>query len=140
MRPPLPALFALSSLLAALSAATGCDDPPVCYEGEHAQCFCGDARGYQTCAQAQYGACVCNGDTPGLPGGLAEGGSGGQGGAGGAPLLPFLSPCDDDAQCETQLCHVFNAKGPRCSQPCTDDDGCPPPSPGCNMMGVCKAP
>ncbi len=135
---PLAALIAVSFVIA-VAGGTGCDDPPLCYDGEFEACFCAAERGYRSCAAGTFGECVCNGDTPGLPGGLAEGG-GGAGGAGGQALLPFLSPCDDDDQCESTLCHNFIAKGRKCSQPCDDADDCPAPSPGCNMMGVCKAP
>jgi hypothetical protein len=131
--------FAFLVFVAWITATGGCDDPPICHDGEFEACLCDTERGYRTCVDEAYGECVCNGDTPGLPGGLAEGG-GGNGGAGGQPLLPFLDPCDNDEQCETMLCHVFNAKGPRCSQSCTVEGDCPPPSPGCNGMGICKAP
>jgi hypothetical protein len=59
----------------------------------------------------------------------------------GAPL-PFMSECVlgmDDA-CETGLCFDFNTKGPHCTHECTVDTDCEAPSPGCNGMGVCKAP
>ena len=123
---------------AATLTTAACDDPPVCYDGEFEACFCGEERGYRTCSEATYAECVCNGDIPGLVGGLLD--NEGGGGAGGQPLIGFLETCDTNEQCETGLCHVFNAKGPRCSKPCETEADCPPPSPGCNMMGICKAP
>ena len=109
-----------------------CDDPPACYPGEYEACLCGEGteavRGFRQCDDAaRYGACICDGTVPGL-----EEGTGG--------LAAFLSPCSEDADCETGLCHPFNAKGPHCSSPCERDDDCPPPSTGCNLMGICKVP
>jgi hypothetical protein len=60
------------------------------------------------------------------------------GGDGG--LLPFMSPCEDNEDCESGLCFAFNAAGPHCTHSCTVDDDCEAPSPGCNGMGVCKRP
>jgi len=60
----------------------------------------------------------------------------------GADLLPFMSECTlgaDDA-CETGICFDFNTKGPHCTHACEVDADCEDPSPGCNGMGVCKAP
>jgi hypothetical protein len=122
----LPWLF----LAAVVLAACG-DDAPACYEGEYAACRCGAAEGYQRCEGESYGVCTCDGTTPGL---VATGGHGG------GDTLPYMSPCDDDAQCETGLCFPFNAKGPHCSMACGSPDDCPPPSTGCNNMGICKAP
>jgi hypothetical protein len=61
-------------------------------------------------------------------------------GGGGAEPLPFLSACEGDEQCASGLCHLFAAKGQFCTKPCGGDNDCEPPSPGCNMMGICKAP
>lgn len=63
-------------------------------------------------------------------------------GGAGAGSITFLSPCDpcDPAACSTGLCFSFNSKGPLCSKACTADSDCEAPSPGCNNMGVCKAP
>jgi hypothetical protein len=135
-----------ATLLASLLAlgALGCEDEdPLCFEGEFRGCSCGEQSGYQGCAQGVYGQCVCDGTTPGLPtgaGGSAGGGAAGGGGAGGAPKIPFCSPCEEDIECETGLCYPFNAKGKHCTHPCRGDGDCEPPSPGCNMMGVCKIP
>ena len=51
-----------------------------------------------------------------------------------------MSECEEDAACETGLCYEFPAKGPHCTHGCETSQDCPPPSPGCNMMGLCKAP
>lgn len=119
----------------------GCaDEPRACYDGEYLACSCGEQDGYQRCESGQYAACDCEALPPGIGGATGEGGAGGAGGAGGEALLDFMEPCDEDAQCETGLCFPFNAKGPHCTKPCTTPDECPPPSTGCNMMGVCKAP
>jgi hypothetical protein len=134
-----------------LSMSYACNsEGRTCYPGDFVSCTCEDGRlGYATCNAdgTQYEACAFCGTTPGAnpasggAGGEASGGAmmGGAGGSGGA-LLPFMSPCEEDAQCETGLCYPFNAKGPHCTQSCDSADDCPPPSPGCNMMGVCKAP
>ena len=57
-----------------------------------------------------------------------------------ASLLPFLSPCMTNDQCETQLCYLFNMRGKLCSKACNLPADCPAPSTGCNGMGICKAP
>jgi hypothetical protein len=56
--------------------------------------------------------------------------------------LHFMDPCTagQDAECETNLCFPFNAKGPHCSARCTQACECPAPSTGCNHRGVCNAP
>ena len=139
----------LLALAALLSGA--CDEAPACYEGDQQACTCDDGTcGFAACDVAAngFGACGSCGLVP-TPAGSTTlacgepegGGDGGAGGAGGAPpLLGFLETCEGDEQCETGLCHTFNAKGPKCSMPCQNDGDCPSPSPGCNMMGVCKAP
>lgn len=144
-------------LVAALTAPMGACEPEgrPCYPGDYVACTCGDgAEGYARCSDdgEAYGACDC---TSGVPSGSTTGGagkaggggagggdaaSGASGGADGGGSLPFMSPCDANEECETGLCHVYNAKGTFCSKPCESASDCPPPSPGCNMMGVCKAP
>ncbi len=135
----------------------GCEsDERACYPGDFVACACDDGRdGYARCDAegAAYGACGYCGTTPGLDassgstvdstgasGGSGGAGTGGAGGAGGAALLPFMSSCEVDEQCETGLCYPFNAKGPHCTQACDGPEDCPAPSPGCNLMGVCKVP
>jgi hypothetical protein len=135
---------AAALLAAAMTAAVGaCSEESACHVGEYRACNCDDgARGYEQCAGEGYGACDCSGMIPGLTvaASSGSGGSGGGGGAGGAELLPFLSPCTTNEECETGLCHDFNAKGPHCSHACTVPEDCPPPSDGCNGMNICKAP
>ena len=119
-----------------LLLTASCDEEArECLPGDFAPCSCdtGD-EGFAECNEEgdAYGECVCEGDPAG---GAGEGGSGGS-----AALLPFMSECEEDAECETGVCHPFNAKGPHCSHACEMDTDCEPPSPGCNMMGVCKAP
>ena len=134
-------------LVAAVLLASGCSERRICYEGDLIACTCDDGRdGFATCDAPNntYGACGFCGEVPGASWtATAEGGSGGAGGAGGAGgggLLGFMETCAKNEECETGLCHTVNAKGPKCSLPCTVDNDCPPPSPGCNNQGVCKAP
>jgi hypothetical protein len=54
--------------------------------------------------------------------------------------LTLGEPCQNSDQCLSGLCFNFNARGPHCSAPCTDACQCPPPTRGCNNMGVCKSP
>jgi hypothetical protein len=137
-----------SLLLATLFFSGACAERRTCYEGDFIACTCDDGRaGFAACdvAADEHSACGSCGEVPGAPftssgGAGGSGGSGGAGGAGGSALLGFLETCTKDEECETGLCHTFNAKGPKCSQPCQADADCPPPSPGCNMMGICKAP
>lgn len=142
--PKLQWWMAVCSLSMALMGLASCSDgSPLCYAGEYRSCSCDGDFGYQQCDGVAFGACDCDNAPPGLGGGPPANGSGGavgSGGAGGMSPLPFLSPCDTNEQCETGLCFQFNAKGPHCSMPCENDEQCPPPSPGCNNMGVCKVP
>jgi hypothetical protein len=132
---------ALELSLAAMLLLAACDDPLLCYEGDYRSCGCADgARGYQPCLGTTFGACVCDGTTPGLLTTTTSSGAGGAAGSGGAPLLPFMSECEDSAECETKSCYFYAAKGSFCTQPCTSPADCPPPSSGCNNKGVCKPP
>lgn len=123
-----------------------------CLPEDVQRCTCSDGRaGFAVCdpkAGSSYGACDCDLDAspylvpPPLEAGAdAEGeGSLSEGGSG----LSFQSPCSMSPgapQCPAGTsCDDFPAKGPHCSKPCKVATDCPPPSPGCNMMGVCKAP
>ncbi|HZF49795.1 MAG TPA: hypothetical protein VE093_14145 [Polyangiaceae bacterium] len=121
---------------AAIFGAACAEDGRPCYPGDYRSCSCAAGElGYQQCdAEGQgYGACDCSGATPG-----GAGGTGGTGGAG--ALLEFMAECSGDAQCESGLCYTYNAKGSHCTIQCTADVDCPSPSPGCNNMGICKAP
>jgi hypothetical protein len=132
--------------VALLIVAACADDQPACFAGDFRGCTCpgtganaSPAPGYQACLGADgYGACVCDGTTPGLDASAfpADAGDAGADSA----LIPFMSPCDTNEQCETGLCFSFNQKGTRCSKPCKTNDECTPPSTGCNGQGVCKAP
>lgn len=128
-----------AALLMTAAAHAACDDPPLCYDGEYLACHCDGAFGYQSCVDGAYATCNCDEAPPGLGGGPPATGAGGMA-EGGAALLPFMADCDEDGQCETGLCYLFPAKGPHCSKACGEDGDCEPPSPGCNMMGICKAP
>jgi hypothetical protein len=117
-----------------------------CLPEDVERCSCADGRpGFRVCDPAagkSYGACICDVDaSPYLPQ-LAAEGDGGDGGEAAGGGLTFLSPCDpsDDMCAPGTSCDSFPAKGPHCSKPCKVATDCPPPSPGCNMMGVCKAP
>jgi hypothetical protein len=141
---------ALSLVLFGLLPIGGCEEEArFCYPGDYRRCGCeGGTDGFQQCDDAgeAYGVCDCSGAIPGLTTGSTGGAGGGAGGAGAGGAggdggkLPFLAPCDEDAQCETMLCYPFTAKGPHCSQTCSGPEDCPAPSTGCNMMGVCKVP
>ncbi len=122
---------------------TSCDpaDPRECLPGDFIECSCESGEpGYAVCDAAGVGYTGCGYCGQALSGGSGGAATGGAGGTGGAALLPFMSECEEDVECETGLCHNFNAKGPHCSHPCSMDGDCESPSPGCNMMGICKAP
>ncbi len=124
-------------VLLGLVLTAGCEaaEGRECLPNDYIACSCASGEsGYAVCDElgSGYGEC---GYCGALPPGTAGGGQGEGGG-----LLAFMSECEEDAQCETELCFVFNAKGPHCSHPCSSDAECESPSPGCNKMGVCKAP
>ena len=144
--PRTPLILAAAALGVLFACAA---DRPICYAGDHVGCTCvGDVHGYQICNAGGegYGACVCDGTTPGLdastpstpavdaaPEASAEAGA----------KKAFLAPCTDAEECASGLCQQFPAKGSLCSNRCTVQTAgvdCPPPSPGCNPQGVCKAP
>jgi hypothetical protein len=134
--------LALVLIVAAIAAPAACaEGDRECYPTDWRACRCDAAEGYQQCDAAGdgYGACDCSGAIPGLTTSAASSGGGGSGG-GGSEKLPFMSPCVLDEDCESGLCFNFNAKGPLCTIPCSPETVCPPPSPGCSLMGVCKAP
>ena len=137
----LPSLLVLLLLLAAVVCPVACsNESTACFPGDYRACPCGnDVRGLEQCSAVgdAYGACDCSGKLPSAPD------------AGAAPttdaatdggLLPFMSQCTMDSECDTGKCFPFNAKGPRCTKACTMNAECPAPSTGCNMMGICKAP
>lgn len=53
-------------------------------------------------------------------------------------LLETCTPGRDD-ECLSGLCFNFNARGPKCTAPCTRDCECPAPSSGCSNRGVCMS-
>jgi hypothetical protein len=122
-----------------------------CLPEDVERCTCENGRsGFMVCdptTGSGYGACECDLDaSPYLPEAGSEAGEGD--GASDADAadggLMFMSPCSTAAgspQCPVGTsCDDFPAKGPHCSKPCKVATDCPAPSPGCNMMGVCKAP
>lgn len=135
-------------LFAAVLLAGACSEQAACYAGDFRACTCDDGRrGFAACDAAAdaYGACASCGLVPGATW-TAAGGAGGGGGAGGAggatttTKLGFMETCALDEDCESGICHVYTAKGPRCTLHCQTAADCPPPSVGCNNMGFCKAP
>ena len=54
--------------------------------------------------------------------------------------LPFASPCLDNGQCASNICYEYRVKGQFCTLLCAQDSDCPPPSPGCGGMYVCRMP
>jgi len=134
--------------------AGACAEKRACYSGDFEACTCADGRaGFAACDVEgdAYGACGSCGEVPGLTGSAASGGGGSGGGTSGgtggsqnlttsSSKLGFLETCTVDEDCESGICHVYTAKGPKCTLACQTASDCPPPSPGCNNMGVCKAP
>jgi hypothetical protein len=119
-----------------------------CLPQDVERCRCDDGRsGYRVCdpdAGRGYGACDCDLDAspylPAVPDAVAPDAVAPEGGSCDTMPLGFMCPCVSGDQCATGVCGVFPAKGNRCTVPCKTAMDCPPPSPGCNMMGVCKAP
>jgi hypothetical protein len=103
-------------------------------------------------ADAADGACSLWVDDAGVTMGCTQGGMGpgdrDDGGDAGAPPPPdaaldasdlgFGASCWDNAQCASDLCFDFKARGQFCTRICSTNADCPPPSPGCNGMGVCR--
>ncbi len=146
---PLRVCAAGIGLLAAVLLAGACSEQPACYAGDFRACTCADGRrGFAACDAAAdaYGACASCGLVPGATwtassgGGAGSGGAGGAGGATTTTKLGFMETCAVDEDCESGICHVYTAKGPRCTLHCQTAADCPPPSVGCNNMGFCKAP
>lgn len=137
----LPAALAIvvTALFGACGNGADSGGTRACAPGDVRSCTCATGSGTQTCdaVGSAYGACVCN-SPDGGPADADADASGGDADA--ASLLPFLSPCTTDAECETGLCHPFPSKGSHCTKTCTDAADCPAPSPGCNAMGVCRLP
>jgi len=120
-----------------------------CYRGEYRGCTCElapgasvAAHGYQACTATEdgFGACVCDGTTPGLDGGTDAGGTDAGDGGDGAP---YLAACSASGTCSgaDAICVTFGNKGKTCTKRCAGPSDCPPPSLGCSPnMGVCRPP
>jgi hypothetical protein len=52
--------------------------------------------------------------------------------------LPFGASCLDNEQCSSDLCFLYTVRGQFCTLACMSNADCPPPSLGCNGMGVCR--
>jgi hypothetical protein len=133
-------------LLAAAACDEGNGDAP-CLPEDVERCTCDDGRqGFQECPLdgGPYSVCDCDLDASPLLPEAGEEASADAGEEEAAEGLQFMSPCSTAAsapQCpEGDTCYDFPAKGQFCSHPCSVATDCPPPSPGCNGMGECKAP
>ncbi len=130
-------------LTGVVAACSGKDATP-CAPKDYAPCACpSGVPGYSQCEANGdgYGLCDCSGVSPVVPVATSAPDAGGSDGASeeGA-LLGFMEACSTNEQCETGLCFPFNAKGPKCSKPCTSASDCPPPAAGCSNQNICKAP
>ncbi|MBX3192800.1 MAG: hypothetical protein KF819_37800 [Labilithrix sp.] len=128
--------------MAMLVVAACTTDFPPCYRGEYRGCSCPDgARGYESCniTQDGFGACVCDGRTPGVAG-IREAGADVV--ESGPPTGTYMQPCAPNNQCtDGTTCALFPNKGSFCTKPCKDPTDCPPPAKTCSSMrGVCAAP
>lgn len=139
----------LVTVVALVAFACTQDDEPACYPGDQLACDCpgetGKASGFRACDAARriFGACLCDGTTPGVDAGGATVPDGGVDAGPAATKRGFLEACTTDTDCESKLCFTFAAKGARCTRACKPETAatdCPPPSTGCNNQGVCKAP
>jgi len=148
----LAGLASLAVLLLVVACNEGNGGAP-CLPEDVERCTCDDGRdGFVVCpldGGGGYGACNCDLDgSPYLPEAGEEASSDAAGGdasdAGNDGGLSFMSTCSTaigSPPCPPGTsCDDFPAKGQFCSKPCTVAMDCPPPSTGCNMMGICKAP
>jgi hypothetical protein len=142
----------LAAVLVAVLASPACQqNGERCAPGDYVICSCPrPVKGFARCMPSgeDYSPCDCSGAAPGGLGALdaapedsaADAAPDGEPAVDAGSKLPFMSPCAKDEECETGLCFVFNAKGPRCSKTCQTDADCPAPSPGCNLQKICKSP
>jgi len=146
MRRGMLALAALALLLAACSEGNG---DIACLPQDVEKCACPDGTtGYFVCdpeAGSGYGPCLCGLDgspyLPVAPDASPDEGTDGEEGDGGLQFMSACSVAPGAPPCPPgTTCFDFPAKGDHCSKTCTKDSDCPPPSPGCNMQGECKAP
>lgn len=127
------ALASASVAIVAVALACGEDRPP-CYRGDFVGCTCASgARGYQACREAEdgYGACVCDGTTPGVDGGGADA-------AADSGKRALFEECAESDDCASELCFEYGMGQRRCTKTCSTASECPAPSPGCNNKGVCR--
>jgi hypothetical protein len=131
-----------AALACAAIVTSACfENDPACYAGDYRACTCpgAPASGYQACVATDgWAACVCDGTTPGVDGKAPDADAGAE--AAPPAKKALLEACTQNEECETGLCFSFNQKGQRCSKACTSSADCPPPSTGCNLQGICKAP
>lgn len=146
----LAALFPVMFVLVVAACDEGNGAAP-CVPEDVERCTCEDRQsGFAVCPAdggGGYGACDCDLDaSPYLPEpGSDDAGDGGDASdEEAAPGLQFMSPCSTQPgspACPAgDTCYDFPAKGQFCSHSCKEATDCPPPSPGCNGMGECKAP
>lgn len=130
---------ALGALTIVVAVVVACgEDRPPCYRGDFVGCNCANgAYGYSACTDTEdgYGACVCDGTTPGLDAGPPRDAAGEA-----AAKLALYAPCTDAAQCETNVCFAYGDGRSLCTKTCAGTADCPLPSTGCNGKGVCKPP
>jgi len=141
-------LAGLAVLLLVVACNEGSSGAP-CLPEDVERCTCDDGRdGFEVCdpdGGGGYGACNCDLDaSPYLPEAGEEASSDAAEADGGGGALVFMSSCSTASgspPCPSGTsCDPFPAKGQFCSKPCKLPTDCPPPSPGCNMMGTCKPP
>lgn len=118
---------------------------PTCYAGDYLACACSaDVRGFAACGDdGRYGACVCDGRTPGVDGSVGDAAVEADVVVD-AAKVGFMGICVKNEDCDTGLfCKDFPSRGTFCTRNCTTATAptdCPAPSPGCNKDGICKAP
>jgi hypothetical protein len=149
MRRAAAGLAGLAVLLLVVACNEG-NSGASCLPEDVERCTCDDGRdGFDVCdpdGGGGYGACNCDLDaSPYLPEAGEEASADAAESDGGGPgALVFMSACSTASgapQCPPGTsCDDFPAKGQFCSKPCKEATDCPPPSPGCNMMGTCKTP
>lgn len=91
-----------------------------------------------------YGACdpslLLDGSLPPAPDASTDANAGDGGLCSGTGNLAVTCPCTSNSDCASNDCYPFPSRGLFCTQACTKDTDCPPPSPGCTPKGFCKVP
>jgi hypothetical protein len=64
-------------------------------------------------------------------------------GNGSVCMMRLYDPCNEEHDCNSGMCHLFQGDGFQvCTQACDDDTPCPPDLLGnpatCNNQGICK--